>query len=181
VSPSVRTEPLRLPGLTAVHGIRHQDRRGSLRKVATRTVLASSGIAFDVDEVLVSHNPVAGTLRGLHVQQPPHPETKLLWVTAGAVFDVLVDTRPESPCYGQWQGVDLAQDDDVALLVPPGVAHGFLTRGADTTVTYLIQGQHFPSCARTLRWDDEHVGVDWPDRPALVSDADRDAPGWPLT
>ncbi len=178
---AVWAEPLELGGLLAVRGWRHSDHRGVLRKVVTRGLLAEIGRDLRVDEVLVSHNPSPGTLRGMHVQLPPHDETKVLWVTSGALFDVLVDTREDSPTCGRWIGVALDAREDTALVVPPGLAHGYLTLEPDTTVVYLIEGAHEPAAARTLRWDDARVAIEWPQQPTTMSDADRNAPGWPVS
>ena len=167
-------------GVHFLRGVRHRDPRGSLRKVLVAGAARDAGLDVSFDEVVVTTNDLAGTVRGMHFQVPPHAETKTLWVTAGALFDVLVDMRPEEPTYGSWLGVDLTADDDLALQVPPGVAHGYQTLVAGTTITYLIRGSHSPEHARTLRWDDLTVAITWPHEVSQISDKDREGSSWPV-
>jgi dTDP-4-dehydrorhamnose 3,5-epimerase len=180
-SPGVglRVEPLGLRGLCLLHGVRHHDDRGYLRKVLVVTHARSLGIEVVVDEVVQTANHEAGTVRGLHYQVAPLEETKTLWVSQGAIFDVLVDLRPEEPTFGSWVAVRLSGDDDTALHVPPGLAHGYQTLDDDTTLTYLMGGAFSPDHARTLRWDDPTVGIAWPLPVARISEKDRQGHAWP--
>ncbi len=118
-----------------------------------------------------------GTLRGLHFQKPPFAETKLFRVTRGAMFDVIVDLRPDSPTLRQWVSVELSEENGLALYVPRGMAHGFVTLREATEVSYQISTGHVPDAAQGVRFDDPLLGIAWPDvGPLTMSDRDR---GWP--
>ncbi len=172
-------EPLRLRGGALLHGARHADERGFLRKVLVSEAARRHGVDIRVEEVVTTLNEVAGTVRGMHYQVAPHAETKTLWVTDGRLFDVLVDLRPEEPTYGQWLSVTLAAEDDLALHVPEGVAHGYQTLEDDTRLTYLIGAGYAPTHARTLRWDDPTVAIDWPAPVTRISTRDQEGHAWP--
>lgn len=170
---------LGLRGVALVRGARHHDERGFLRKVLVTDEARSHGLDMGVAEVVTAANDEAGTIRGMHYQVAPAEEAKTLWVTDGALHDVLVDLRPDEPTYGQWLAVELVADDDVALHVPAGIAHGYQTLVADTRLTYLISAGHSPSRARTLRWDDPMVAIDWPLPATRISAKDREGHAWP--
>ena len=172
-------EPLELRGVALLRGDRHPDERGFLRKVLVADEARSYGLDVGVAEVVTTANEVAGTIRGMHYQVAPAAEAKTLWVTDGSLCDVLVDLRPDEPTYGRWLSVDLSADDDVALHVPTGVAHGYQTLVDDTRLTYLISAGHSPTHARTLRWDDPTLDIDWPLPPTRISAKDREGHAWP--
>jgi dTDP-4-dehydrorhamnose 3,5-epimerase len=155
----------------------HRDERGSFSKVFD----AGAGAGITATQVCVSSNHLPGTLRGLHVQLAPHLETKRLWCTAGEVWDVLVDLRPGEPTHGDWVGVHLEAARPAMLTIPPGVAHGFLTLTHDASLVYLIEGEYAPESARTLRWDDPTVGVEWPAEVTVISAQDRAGQPWPVS
>lgn len=111
----------------------------------------------------LSWNPQKGTLRGLHYQAAPHAEEKLVRVTRGAVFDVIVDLRCESLTFGRWFGVELGADDRRQLYIPKGVAHGFQTIEDDTEILYEMTVPYRADASRGLRWNDPAVAVAWPD------------------
>ncbi|WP_392545391.1 dTDP-4-dehydrorhamnose 3,5-epimerase family protein [Oryzobacter sp. 24SJ04S-52] len=166
-------------GVLLLRGARHPDHRGNLRKVLSARLLRQVGVSLEVDEVLTTTNSAAGTVRGLHYQVAPNEETKTLWVTHGAIYDVVVDVRPDEPTYGTWLSVHLSADDDTALHLPPGVAHGYQTLADDTSLTYLMAGAFSPVHARTIRWDDPRLGISWPVPATRVSDKDRAGSSWP--
>jgi len=169
-----------LAGVALLEGRTFADDRGELRKVVRREETGRAGLELVVDEVIVTTNEVAGTVRGMHVQVAPAEEAKTLWVTSGRLLDVLVDVRPDQPTYGRWAAVELAAGDGLALHVPPGVAHGYQTLEDGTSLTYLMRGAYSPEHARTLRWDDPTVGIEWPRAVARVSEKDRQGGPWPL-
>jgi dTDP-4-dehydrorhamnose 3,5-epimerase len=176
---AVTVEPLGLQGLCLLRGVRHRDDRGFLRKVMVLDEARDQGVEIVVNEVVTSSNDVAGTVRGMHYQLAPFEETKTLWVTAGELLDVLVDLRPDQPTYGTWVSVRLSADDDLALHVPAGLAHGYQTLADDTALTYLNGGAFSADHARSLAWDDPTVGVDWPLPVTRISDKDRQGHAWP--
>jgi dTDP-4-dehydrorhamnose 3,5-epimerase len=112
-----------------------------------------------------SFNTRAGTLRGLHFQEDPHGEDKLVRCTRGAIFDVAVDLRPGSPTLHGWFGTELSQDDGVALWIPKGFAHGFQTLRDDSEVLYAMSTPFVAGSGRGVRWDDPAFGIAWPDPP----------------
>lgn len=174
----MRAEPLELPGVTLLRTEVHPDARGHFRRVADLAALRAAGLEADVDQVSVAANTRAGTVRGLHYQAEPHGEAKTLWVTSGAVFDVLVDLRP-GPTYGRWVSVHLDADEPTALHVPRGVAHGYQTLADDTCLAYLISTPFAADSARSLRFDDPTLAIPWPLPVSTISDRDREAPPWP--
>lgn len=157
----------------------HQDERGESRKVVTGATLAGAGLDPHLEEVLSTTNQVAGTVRGLHYQRQPMAESKTLWVTHGALFDVVVDLRPDQPTYGRAFSTTLRADDGVALHVPPGFAHGYQTLEDDTRLTYLISTPYSPGHGRTLAWNDPHLAIDWPLPVTRISSADEAGTPWP--
>ena len=112
-----------------------------------------------------SFNAKAGTLRGLHFQAAPHEEAKLVRCTRGAMWDVAVDLREDSPTRHRWYAVELTEDNGLALFIPAGFAHGFQTLVDDTEVLYAMSTPHVADAARGLRWDDPVFGIDWPAPP----------------
>jgi dTDP-4-dehydrorhamnose 3,5-epimerase len=144
---------------------------------------------FDADEFLArrlnpavaqcnaSFNARRGTLRGMHYQAEPHGESKLVRCVRGAIFDVAVELRPDSPAFCRWHGVELSADNRLALYIPAGMAHGFQTLTDDCEVLYQMGHRHVPDAARGVRWDDPAFGIEWPPTPArTISAKDRRYP-----
>ena len=175
----MKVEATALRGVSRLVGLRHADDRGELRTVVVVADAREQGVDVRLEEVVNTSNVLAGTVRGLHYQVAPFEETKTLWVTRGSLYDVLVDLRPDEPTYGHWIAVELSEDDDVALHVPAGVAHGYQTRTDDTCLTYLIGAPFAPDHARTLAWDDPTVAVDWPLPVTRISDKYMSGHRWP--
>jgi dTDP-4-dehydrorhamnose 3,5-epimerase len=175
----VNAEPLALRGVTLFQADVHEDERGAFRRILDIPVLESLGLDPTVVQISMATNTRRGTVRGLHYQAAPHGESKTLWCTHGSVFDVLVDLRADEPTYGDWIAVRLAADQPVALHVPPGIAHGYQTLEDASALTYVISAPHVPASARSLRWDDPTVGIDWPLPVTVISQRDREAPLWP--
>ncbi|MGE0420583.1 MAG: dTDP-4-dehydrorhamnose 3,5-epimerase family protein [Acetobacteraceae bacterium] len=166
-----------LPGLIVVRPRRHEDVRGGFARLWCEASFAAAGLPFRPTQISVSTNRVAGTLRGLHWQAPPHGETKLVRASCGAVFDVAVDLRPDSPTHRRWFGLTLTAAGQDALLIPAGFAHGFLTLTNDAEVIYAIDVPFTPTAARGLRYDDPALGIAWPRTPVVIADKDL---AWPL-
>jgi dTDP-4-dehydrorhamnose 3,5-epimerase len=155
----------------------HADRRGTFTKYLDEPVDTQIGIT----QVGSAFNTRRGTVRGLHFQVQPHGEIKRLWVSAGAIMDVLVDVRPYSGTYGDWTSIELRAAEAAVLTVPVGVAHGYQTLEDDSTVVYLITGEYVPEAARTLLWRDPVLGIGWPLEVSSISDADEAGQPWPIT
>jgi dTDP-4-dehydrorhamnose 3,5-epimerase len=126
----------------------------------------------------ISFSRAAGTLRGMHFQSAPHEEVKLVRCTRGSVFDAIIDVRPGSATRGQWFGTVLSRENRLAVLVPAGFAHGFLTFEDDSEVFYLVSQFYEPSAECGLRWDDPSIGIAWPAPVRVVSPKDSGWPDW---
>jgi dTDP-4-dehydrorhamnose 3,5-epimerase len=152
------------------------DSRGFFARVFCSEEFAAHGLDYRVAQCNVSFNPVKGTLRGLHYQVEPHREVKLVRCTLGGIFDVIVDLRPGSPTHLRWIGVELSAANRTMLYVPKGCAHGYMTLCDNTEVFYQVSEFHRPEYERGLRWDDPSLGIEWPLRPASISQKDRSHP-----
>lgn len=168
----MRFERTGLDGLWLVHPEPSHDERGLFARVFCRDEFAAAGVPFEPLQLSVSYNHAAGTLRGMHWQSGPHAETKLVRVTRGRLFDVVVDLRDHSPTRLHWFGVELDADARTALLIPPGFAHGFITLQDATEVLYTMNSAHAPASACGARWNDPAFGIVWPARPRVISERD---------
>ena len=166
-----------LAGVHLEPATRTRDSRGSFEKLYDGT--ASGPLV--ANQVCTSFNRTRGTLRGLHVQVPPAGETKAIWCSAGEVFDVMVDARRSHGTYGDWAAVRLAGSEPQLLRLPPGIAHGYQTLTDAAVLSYLIDGTFNPECARTIRWDDASLRIEWPIDVTVVSESDRGGLSWPLS
>jgi len=155
---------------------RHADDRGWFARTFCRAELEAHGLDGNVAQCSVSVSDRRGTLRGLHFQAAPHQEVKLVRCTAGAIHDVIVDLRPESPTYLRSHAVTLTAHAHNALYVPQDFAHGFLTLDDHVEVLYQMSVAHEPDAARGLRWDDPALGIVWPMTPTVISDRDASFP-----
>ena len=148
------------------------DARGAFARLYCPDELGAAGIAFVAAQTSLSRNPAVLTLRGMHYQAPPRAEAKLVHVTQGAIFDVALDLRPDSPTFRRWLGVRLDATALSALFIPEGCAHGFLTLAPDTDVLYHISRKFEPGWGLGVRWDDPAFAIDWPAPPEVISERD---------
>jgi dTDP-4-dehydrorhamnose 3,5-epimerase len=166
-----------LPGAFVVDLEPVEDERGMFARSWSRETFEGQGLDSRASECSVSYNRRAGTLRGLHYQADPHVEAKLVRCTSGAVFDVVVDLRPESPTFRGWFGAELTGRNRRALYVPAGCAHGFQTLADDSEVLYLISVPYVPASSRGVRWDDPAFGIEWPEcAERVINERDRTYP-----
>lgn len=173
----VELRPLELDGVFELKPAQHGDERGFLSETWSRHDMAKAG--FDIDFVQDNHSASRqkGILRGLHYQLPPAAQTKLVRVTKGAVFDVVVDIRRGSATFGCWVGLILSAELWNQLLIPEGCAHGFLTLDDEVDVQYKVTAPYRPDLDRSIRYDDPELGIAWPvSKELLLSDRDRFAP-----
>ncbi len=168
--------PTPLGGLFVIAPEPISDARGSFARLYCGQEFADAGLAFAPVQMSASFSPLPRTLRGMHWQEDPFGETKLVRVTQGAVFDVAVDLRPASPTYCRWFAQELNASNRLALLIPPGFAHGLLTLAPDTEVLYAMDRAHAPHAAHGARFDDPAFGIDWPAAPAMIGAKDE---AWP--
>ena len=166
-----------ISGVHVVELERHEDDRGFFARAWCRDELAGTGLTSDLAQCSISRNTVAGTLRGMHFQRAPHQEAKLVRCTRGAIYDVALDLRPDSPTHGRWFAAELDSESGRALYIPEGCAHGFQTLADDTDVFYAISAPYAPEAAAGVRWDDPAFAITWPDAAVrTISDRDR---SWP--
>ena len=169
-------EAVPVAGAFLVRMERREDERGYFARLWCREEFAAQGIEVDMVQASVSHNRVAGTVRGLHYSDLPSREAKLVRCARGRVFDVIVDLRPDSPSYLRHHAVLLDAEAGDALYVPPQVAHGFQTLQADTDVHYMMSDFYRPELARGVRYDDPAFGIVWPLPVSVIAARDRDYP-----
>ncbi|MDL2266882.1 dTDP-4-dehydrorhamnose 3,5-epimerase [Desulfovibrio sp. OttesenSCG-928-G15] len=117
-----------------------------------------------------------GVLRGLHYQNDPHSQAKLVWVTRGAVYDVAVDLREGSPTYHHWCGLVLSETNRLRFFIPPGFAHGYITLEEGTEFHYKVDAYYHPASEGGIRWDDPELGIQWPEIPPILSAKDKELP-----
>lgn len=165
-----------LAGATLVEPERREDARGWFARVYCEREFKAQGLPERMVQTNLSLTRRAGTLRGLHYQAGVDAEDKLVRCARGAIWDAIVDLRPQSPTYCQWYGVELSEDNGRMLLVPRGFAHGFVTLSDDAAVTYQVSAFYAPGAERGARWDDPAFGIAWPVPVLDMSDKDR---SWP--
>jgi dTDP-4-dehydrorhamnose 3,5-epimerase len=169
--------PTRLDGAYVIDVDLRADDRGFLARTFCEEEFADHGLPMRIVQSSTIHTGRRGTLRGLHYQEAPHREIKLVRVTRGAIFLVMVDLRPESSTYARWEGVELTADNRRMALVPEGFAQGYQTLEDDTEVHYQMSHEYVPESARGVRWNDPAFGIEWPpadDR--IISERDE---RWP--
>lgn len=152
------------------------DERGAFTRIFCAEEFSARGVDVHVAQANLSTSRRAGTLRGLHYQLGPSAETKLVRCTRGSLFDVVVDLREGSPTFGRWHGVELSEDNTLALLVPPGCAHGFQTLVDETDALYHVSAAYDPQRERGLHHADPSIGIHWPRPVRVLSERDRRLP-----
>ncbi|WAJ44218.1 dTDP-4-dehydrorhamnose 3,5-epimerase family protein [Mycobacterium sp. Aquia_216] len=168
--------PTSIAGVTIVDIEPTCDHRGFVSQSFSAPEFAEIGLIADVVQTQISFNYTRGTVRGLHRQAPPHAEAKLIRCTRGAIADVVVDVRPESPTYGKHVMVELSADNHRALFVPPYVAHGFQTLRDKTEVSCQVSGSVKPAGEEGFRFNEPEFGIDWPLPVTVISEEDAT---WP--
>jgi dTDP-4-dehydrorhamnose 3,5-epimerase len=172
----VRFEPTPLAGAYIIEAEPVEDERGCFARLWCAEEARRLGLMPEVAQCSLSHNRLRGTLRGLHFQLPPHAEVKVVRCVRGALFDVLVDLRPDSPTFGGWFATELTSENLRATYIPAGFAHGFQALEDDTDVFYQISTPYRAEARHGVRWDDPILAISWPLPPMVISE--RDA-GWP--
>ncbi len=168
-----------LPGAFLIELERIEDERGFFARSFCQREFEAHGLDPCVAQCNISYNPQRGTLRGIHYQAAPHREAKLVRCTRGAIHDVVLDLRPDSPRYLQHVGIELSAENRRMIYIPVGCAHGFLTLDDDTEVFYQMSNFYAPEAARGVRYDDPAFGIVWPEPVRLVSERDRTYPDLP--
>jgi len=172
VKRTMRFLKTRISGAYLIEPERNEDDRGFFARTFSAQEFERHGLNPAIAQCSISFNPRKGTLRGMHYQAEPYAETKLVRCTRGAIHDVLVDLRNDSPTFLQWIAVELSAENGSMLAIPEGLAHGFQTLRDNTEVTYQISEFYHPECSRGVRWDDPAIGIEWPLVPSLISPHD---------
>lgn len=152
------------------------DDRGVFRRHFCHEEFADHGIETDVMQGNVSENPHLHTMRGFHYQLAPHAEGKTISCFGGALYDIIVDLRPDSKTFLQWVSVSLSVKSRTSLYIPPGCANAYLTVAPDTVVHYYMSAMYEPNSYRGFRYNDPSFGFKWPESPEVISDRDKNLP-----
>jgi dTDP-4-dehydrorhamnose 3,5-epimerase len=172
----VKFVPCALDGAFRVELERLSDDRGFFARSWCATEAEAHGLDPRVAQCNVSHNRRRGTLRGMHFQSAPRAEAKLVRCTRGAIVDIILDLRPDSPTYRRWERFELNETNGAAVYVPRGFAHGFQTLADDTDVLYQMSEFYSEAHARGVRWDDPAFGIEWPIPDPILSAKDASYP-----
>lgn len=165
-----------IPGVLLIKPKVFGDHRGFFCETYSRRQFAAQGLDIDFVQDNQAFSAQAGVLRGLHFQAPPMAQTKLVRVTRGAVFDVVVDLRKGSPTFGRWQGFNLSAENHLQLLIPAGLAHGYMTLESETDFLYKVDRFYSPEHDGGILCDDPDLGIVWPDIAPVLSDKDTRLP-----
>lgn len=173
----IRFTPTDVLGAMLIDPILREDDRGHFLRAWCIREFAEHGIDFVPVQANTAFNVRKGTVRGMHLQTEPALEAKLIHCTRGAIFDVALDLRPESPSYGKWYGTELSAENRRMLYIPERCAHGYQTLEDCSDVHYLTSQYHTPDSARGVRFDDPTFSIQWPLAATAISENDRN---WPL-
>ena len=166
----------KLPGAFIIELEPIEDSRGFFARSWSADEFAAHGLVTQILQANISFNKLKGTLRGMHRQAQPFSEVKIVRCTRGAIYDVAIDLRPDSPTYRQWAAVELTADNHRMFYIPEDFAHGFQTLEDDTEVTYHVSQVYTPAAERGARFDDPAFQINWPLPVSVISDKDRH---WP--
>jgi len=166
----------KIAGVYLLEPERITDDRGFFARMWCQTEFTEHGIDSRVVQCNLSFNPRKGTLRGMHYQRAPYEETKIVRCTMGAVFDVAVDLRRDSPTFKQWVGAPLTAENREMLVIPPGCAHGYLTLTDNAEVSYQMSAYYAPNHGAGVRWNDPAFDIRWPGDVTLIAARDGNYP-----
>jgi dTDP-4-dehydrorhamnose 3,5-epimerase len=172
----LRFVPTDVPGAWILEQERHADERGFFARTWCARELAEHGLEPRLSQCSVSFNHRKGTLRGLHYQAPPCAEAKIVRCTRGAIFDVAVDLRPDSPTYRRWEGYELDDVDHLQLFIPDGFGHAFCVLSETADVLYRVSSYYDPELESGIAWDDPEIAIRWPITDPILSERDSSAP-----
>jgi len=172
----MKFNPTPLAGAKVIEPEKRGDDRGFFARVFCAREFGSSGLETDFVQANNSLSSIAGTLRGMHYQLGDAAEVKLVRCIRGALFDAILDLRPNSPTFGKWFGETLTADNRLMMYVPRGFAHAILTLEPNTEALYLVSAFYAPDAERGIRWNDPRFGITWPMQPVEISAKDA---AWP--
>jgi len=166
-----------LPGVFRITSEKRGDARGYLVRTHCEDTFHTAGLNTHWRQSSLTYSPAPATLRGMHFQTAPFGEVKLIRCVSGALWDCLVDIRPNSATFGRWESFDLSEENSMALYVPEGIAHGFFTLTPDVRLLYSMSACHSAPHSCGLLWNDPQVGIQWPGSPDVISEKDATWPG----
>jgi len=164
-----------IPNLLVIEPKVFEDHRGWFSETYNSKVFNDNGICIQFVQDNHSYSKRKGVLRGLHFQNEPYAQTKLVRCTKGKIWDVAVDLRKSSPSYLKWVGIELSEDNHKMFLIPQGFAHGFITLEEDCEVQYKVDNLYHPNADRSIRYNDLSINIDWPLTEVILSDKDKKA------
>lgn len=169
-------KPLPLDGAYIIEIEKFEDVRGFFGRAWSDREFEEKGLFGKFVENNISFSKKKGTLRGMHFQRPPHEQIKLVRCTSGAIYDVIIDLRPDSATYKKYSGVELSAENRLMLYVPGEFAHGFQTLKANTEVFYMVSKYYAPESTGGVRWNDPAFNVEWPDAKRTILPRDLSYP-----
>jgi len=152
------------------------DERGSFARTWCEREFAEHGISMTIRQCSISVNRHRGTMRGMHYQDAPHAEQRVVRCTSGAIYDVVVDLRAESTSFRRWVSVEMSRENRKMVYVPEGCAHGFVTLVDDVEVLYQMSAFYSADHARGVRWNDPAFAIEWPIEITTISERDKNHP-----
>lgn len=169
----MKLESTPIDGLFLLHKPVRRDERGVFCRLFGADEVAAAGRPTEAIHVNSSTSVATGTLRGIHFQYPPYAEAKIVSCAAGAIWDVGIDLRPDSPTRFKWYGTRLTPSNGLSMIIPEGFGHAFITLEPNTIVIYVVSAVYAPHYESGIRYDDPVLNIKWPSLPAVISDKDR--------
>ncbi len=174
----MKFEETKLKGAFVIEIEKLEDERGFFGRSWCINEMKLHGLNPNIRQANISFNKKKGTLRGMHFQNAPYQEAKLVRCSKGSIYDVIIDLRKDSPTFLQWIGVELACDNYKMLYVPEDFAHGFITLEDHTEINYLMSEIYVTGAGATIRWDDPTFKIEWPIKPIIISGKDKLQPDY---
>lgn len=168
--------PVGLDGAYLIEPELISDSRGFFARTFCINEFKDKGLNSNIVQCNISYNKLRGTLRGMHFQKAPYPETKLVRCTKGSIYDVIIDLRSDSKTYSRWFGVELSAENRKALYIPEGFAHGFTTLEDSSEVLYQMSELFHSECADGVRWNDPAFAITWPETIRVIAERDQSYP-----
>jgi len=166
----------KLKGAFVIEPERFEDDRGFFARTWCKREFEAYGLNTNLVQCNISFNNITGTIRGMHYQANPFEEAKLVRCTRGAIWDVIIDLKADSPTFKKWFAVELTAENRKMLYIPESFAHGFQTLKENTEVFYQMSEYYSPECSRGVRWNDPVFSIKWPKDEIVISDKDRQYP-----
>ncbi|MBK7391763.1 MAG: dTDP-4-dehydrorhamnose 3,5-epimerase [Chloracidobacterium sp.] len=172
----MKIEPRKMAGCWEITLKPIGDNRGYFERTYCKKTFKEHGLTVDWQQENQSFSSIKNTVRGMHFQAPPFSETKLVRVVRGAVLDVFIDLRKDSETFGQWDSIELTEDNHKAIYIPKGFAHGFCSLTSDVLIQYKVDAAYSPELEGGIFWNDPALNIDWGVTDVTISDRDQKMP-----